>query len=234
LETWRSKTDITPVDSPLREAQWLTETLKILSAVGRRKRCRWANPKLSMVYFAEMFRKLFGSFKSAKPPVDSGYRGDYGDLLLPPSAEAATIFRSITEVERTNLKGLLKCAQKSYESAGQQGPITFHPEARSALWGAALSKLADHFREEGNITRALFFALAAWNISKHPIYAYNSGILARSLGDLEESKRLLNIYLDGYQSIAGTVMCALGTPEFTANDFERLAGTARRRLVELK
>jgi hypothetical protein len=152
--------------------------------------------------------------------------------MIPPSAEATELFRSITDTERTNLKTLLNCAQQSYESAGQQGPINFHPEARSYIWGAASRKLADHFHEAGDMRRALFFALAAWNTSKHPGFAYNGGILALALGEAEQGKRLLKIYLDGYESMFGTSMCALATPEFTVDDFERLANTARKRLAE--
>jgi hypothetical protein len=80
----------------------------------------------------ELFRKLFGS---NKPSVDKNYRGDYGNLFLPPSAEAGTILWSLNEEEQANFKGLLNCMQESYESAGQKGPISFHPEARASLLG---------------------------------------------------------------------------------------------------
>jgi hypothetical protein len=177
----------------------------------------------------ELFRKLFGS---TKPPVDRGYRGDYGNLLLPPSAEAATILWSLNEEEQVNFKGLLNCAQESYESAGQQGPVEFHPDARASLWGAALSKLADHYLENDQIGRAFFFSLSAWSISANPVFAYNSGILAIALGDVVKGKNLLQIYLDSYHSILTNTTLMIATPDFTANDFEQLATKARRRLDE--
>jgi hypothetical protein len=138
----------------------------------------------------ELFRKLFGS---AKASVDKDYRGDYGNLLLPPSAKAVTILRSLNEEERVNFKGLLNCAQEWYESAGRQGPISFHPDARASLWGAALSKLADHYLENDQTGRAFFFSLSAWSISTNSVHAYNSGIVAIALGNVVEGKSLLQI-----------------------------------------
>jgi hypothetical protein len=128
----------------------------------------------------------------------------------------------------------LKCAKEEYESAGQIGAISFHPEARAYLWGAAFGRMADHCREIGDTGRALFFALAAWNTSKHPIFAYNGGILAAGLGDVGTAEKLLKIYLAQYKSLVGTPMYTLATPGFTADDFERLAITAEERLSELK
>jgi hypothetical protein len=176
----------------------------------------------------ELFRKLLGS---ANPSVD--YRGDYGDLLLPPSTEAAKILWSLNDEERANFKGLLNCAQESCESAGQKGPISFHPGARASFWGAALSKLADHYLENGQTGRAFFLSLSAWSISTNPVFAYNSGILAIALGNVVEGKSLLQIYLDRYQSVLTNTTLMIATPHFTADDFGQLATKARKRLDEL-
>jgi hypothetical protein len=179
----------------------------------------------------ELFRKFLGS---AKLSVDKHYRGDYGDLLLPPSAEAATILWSLNKEELLNFKGLLNCAQESYERAGQQGPVKFHPDARASLWGAALSKLADHYLDIDLTDRAFFFSMSAWSISTNPIFAYNSGILAIALGEGVKGRNLLQIYLDSYKSVITNPTLMLATPDFTADEFERLATDARKRLGELE
>jgi hypothetical protein len=68
----------------------------------------------------------------------------------------------------------------------------------------------------------------------NPVHTYNSAILAIALGDVVRGKSLLQIYLDSYQSILTTPTLMLATPDFTADDFGRLATNARRRLDELK
>jgi hypothetical protein len=94
---------------------------------------------------------------------------DYGTLSVPPSDVASTILSAMTQEEKANFNDLLGHLQAWSESACGTPGLLLHPQARASLWGAALAKMADHFRETGRNDRALFFVGAAWNISKHPL-----------------------------------------------------------------
>ena len=135
------------------------------------------------------------SGQDSNPPSASlDYRGDYGDLFMPPSTSAESIVSSLTKEERFNFNDLLKRLQEWHESAGGE-PIKFHPEARAACWGTALAKIADHYQEVRDTRRALFFTTAAWNIFKYPVFAYNAGQLSLEIGDTTAGRRFLESYL---------------------------------------
>jgi hypothetical protein len=132
----------------------------------------------------------------AKSPEE--YRGDYGNLFMPPFPEAESFLSSMTKDERLNFNQLLRRFQEWYEpEAGR--PITFHPETSAAYWGQALAKIADHYRDVEDDMRAIFFFTSAWNISKYPVFAYKAGML--SIHAAEETAAglcLLESYLAEY------------------------------------
>lgn len=109
-----------------------------------------------------------------------------------------------------------------------------HPQARASLWGAALAKMADHFRETGHDDRALFFVGAAWNISKHPIFAFNAALLSFNAGDTMRAKSLLQDYLAAYQGVLKNSALMLASPEISSEDLETLAVSARSRLAAIE
>jgi len=162
------------------------------------------------------------------------YRGDYGDLFVPPSKEAEAIIRSMNREEQANFKDLLGRLQQWHESAVDNASLKFHPEARALLWGAALAKIADHYLEMEQYDRGLFFANAAWILSKYPVFAFNAGILSIEIGDTDRGRRFLRTYLDEYSNILTTRIFELVAPEVTSDELERLAETARYKLAALQ
>lgn len=200
--------------------------------------------KLTWIYTIQIFVVLAivaaaGWFIWLKVKKKSGtidpkeYRGDYGNLFAPPSAEAANILKSMTEEEALNFKDLLGRLQTWHESMAEKGPLSFHPEARASLWGAALGKIADHYRDNGRNDRALFFTNAAWNLCKHPVFAFNAGMLAIQAGDVVNGRDLLQSYLTEYQKGLRSDTLRLVNPEITAEELERLAKAARSKLAIL-
>jgi HAMP domain-containing protein len=161
-------------------------------------------------------------------------RDDYGTLSMPPSPEAQIILSSMTEEENLNFRGLLGCAQEWHESVLEQRPLLFHPEGRAALWGAALSKIADHYHEIGRNDKALFFTETAWNLSKYPVFAYNAAVLRRESGDLIQAAQLFHAYLETYPGLMKSYTLMLVNPEVTANELEEMARVARARLSAMK
>jgi hypothetical protein len=139
----------------------------------------------------------------------------------------------MTQVEQVNFRDLLRRLQEGYESEAQEGALSFHPDARARLWGVALAKIADHYRETGRNDRALFFTNAAWILSKYPVFAYNAGILSIEAGDTDRGKQFLKTYLDEYSSILTSRIFELVAPEVTPDELERLAETARYKLASL-
>jgi hypothetical protein len=166
------------------------------------------------------------------PPED--FRGDYGPVRLAPSADVNAILTSMTKEERLNFDDALAHVQKWYDSgAGAQGPVSFHPEGRAALWGAALAKIADHFHHTGRDDRAFFFTDAAWKVSKYPVFAFNAGILSMAQGDYVKARSLLLAYLDGYQKVLATSSFQLIDSKITAENLELMAQNAQERLTAL-
>jgi hypothetical protein len=176
-----------------------------------------------------LFSKLFGAAKSPKDDRD-----DYGTLFMPPSAEAGALLAVMTEEEKSNFTDLLRHLQEWYESVAEKGPISFHPEARAGLWGIALAKIAEHYRDIGRNDKALFFTSAAWNLSKYPIFAYNVAVLSTEAGDLKHAQTLLEIYLAEYGNVLTSPSLRLMNPEITAEELEDLAKSARARLAAIK
>ncbi len=169
-----------------------------------------------------------------KENVPQDFRGDYGPAKLAPSADAKSILTSMTEEERSNFDDALAHLQKWYDStAGDKGPVSFHPEGRAVLWGTALAKIADHFHQIGRDDRALFFTDSAWKLSKYPVFAFNAGILSMALGDHVKAKRLLVAYLNEYQKVLATSSFQLIDSKITTNELERMAQNARTRLSAL-
>ena len=170
----------------------------------------------------------------SKPQPDpKEYRGDYGNLFKAPSHEAEAILTLMTLQERLNLKELLDLLQQSLESAVEKGPLSFHPDARAAHWGTALAKIGDHYYNTGRTERALFFARAAWHLSKYPVFAFNAGILSIEMGDVADGRSLLEAYLDGYPEVLTSPALRLVNPEVTTDELESLAERAKARLAAL-
>lgn len=203
------------------------------------------------VLLSGLGERVFGSFlwitynfmKRVKPLVfpatvspaegSTQYRGDYGNLFVTPSVEAAEIFSSMTREEKVNFTDLLGRLQEWHEGVVERGPLSFHPKARASLWGAALGKIADHYHETGQNDRALFFATAAWNISKYPSFAYNAGVLASEEGESARGKQFLQTYLDEYPEVLTNPILRLVEPTVTADELEHRAEAARAKLAKL-
>jgi hypothetical protein len=139
----------------------------------------------------------------------------------------------MTEEESLNFKDLLQRLQGWHESVAGSGPMSFHPEARAALWGAALGKIADHYRETNRNDRALFFTWAAWHLSRYPVFAFNAGVLAMAAGDTASAEEFLRTYLAEYSKVLVTPVLRLVDPEVTKEELERLAAMARSKLGAL-
>lgn len=156
---------------------------------------------------------------------------DYGILSKPPSDLASTILSGMTEEEKSNFQDLLGRLEGWLESGSDRPGLLFHPEARAALWGAALAKLADHFHEVSQNQRALFFMGAAWNISEYPVFAFNAALLCLSCSDPPRARSLFGAYLSGYKNVMGNDSMRLIDPTITAEKLEAIASTARNRLA---
>jgi hypothetical protein len=177
----------------------------------------------------DLFSKLFGA---AKNPKDG--RDDYGTLFMPPSSEAGALLTVMTEEDKSNFADLLRHLQEWHESVAEKSPLSFHPEARACLWGVALAKIADHYREIGRNDKAIFFMSAAWNLSKYPIFAYNLAVLSTEAGDLKHAQPLLEVYLAEYRNVLTSPSLRLMEPDITAEELEDLAKSARARLDAIK
>ncbi|MGA2966439.1 MAG: hypothetical protein ABSD64_09515 [Terriglobales bacterium] len=94
--------------------------------------------------------------------------------------------------------------------------------------------MADHFRETGQNDRALFFVGAAWDISRHPIFAFNAAMLSFNAGDIMRAKSLLQDYLAAYQGVLKSPALMLAYPEISSEDLEALAVSARSRLAGIE
>jgi hypothetical protein len=176
-----------------------------------------------------LLNKSFGTGHSAKDNLD-----DYGTLSKPPSAEAGAILAAMTKEEKFNFSDLLRHLQEWHESVAEKSPISFHPEARASLWGAALSKIADHYRDIGQNDKALFFMSAAWNISRYPIFAYNMASWSIEAADERHAKTLLETYLAEYRKVLTTPALRLVNPEITEDELEDLAKSARAWLATIQ
>jgi hypothetical protein len=173
--------------------------------------------------------KLFGTGKNPK-----ANRDDYGTLSTPPSAEAGAILAVMTEDERFNFSDILQHLQEWHESVAGRSPLNFHPEARESLWGTALAKIADHYRDIKRLDKALFFMSAAWNISKYPIFAYNMALLSIEAGDVKQARTLLQTYLAEYQKVLTSNTLRLVNPDITRDELEDLAKSVRSKLAAIQ
>lgn len=153
---------------------------------------------------------------------------------MAPSQEAEAIAASMTQEEQVNFRDLLGRLQEWHESGVQEGPLSFHPGARALLWGVALAKIADHYRETERTDRALFFTNAAWILSRYPVFAYNAGMLSIEAGDTDRGKQFLKTYLDEYSRILTSSSFKLVAPEVTSEELEHLAERARNELAALQ
>jgi hypothetical protein len=158
---------------------------------------------------------------------------DYGILTVAPSDEAKALQRTMSEEEKVNLEGLLAHLQVQQDAAASTPGLLLHPDARASLWGAALANIADHYREMGDNERALFFVGAAWNISHHPIFAYNTALLSLNVGDVVRAKNLLQVYIGQYRNVLKNPTLMLAFPGVTSDELERLATSAESRLADI-
>jgi hypothetical protein len=190
------------------------------------------------VSFLNTLLKEFKSVKLVSRPgnISENRRDDYGTVFLQPSDEAKTVLSSMTQEERVNFNDLLRRLQEWHESGAATRPLHFHPEARASLWGAALAKIADHYREIERNERAFFFMMAAWNLSKYPIFAYNAALLSLSVDaeDVFRARTLLQAYLAEYQKVLTSPNLKLVSPEMTERELEDIAKSARVRLAALQ
>jgi hypothetical protein len=136
--------------------------------------------------------------------------------------------------EKLNFTSLLQNLQEWHESAEKKGPIRFHADARASLWGAALAKIADHYRGVGRNEKTMFFMSAAWHISKYPIFAYNMALLSMAEGDDEHAKILLETYLAECKKVMKTPVLRLVNPEIREEKLEKLAESARAKLAMIQ
>lgn len=173
-----------------------------------------------------------GNVQSRQTTNPKGY-GDYGTLLKPPSNEANNLLSPMTETEKSWFTGLLEHAQKWHESEVGQAGLIFHPEARTAMWALALSKIADRYHESSDCQRALFFADAAWKLSRYPVFAFNTAVLHMALEQEEAAKPLLYSYLAEYKNIHSNSVWQFINPAITSEQLEKLADSARVRLTAI-
>ena len=103
---------------------------------------------------------------------------DYGTVSMPPSDEAAATLLSLTEGEKLELNEVFNALQSRQDSIWGASGTLLHPKARSALWGSAFAKISDYYHARGRNDRAFFFMQAAWNISKYPVFAFNTALLS--------------------------------------------------------
>jgi tetratricopeptide (TPR) repeat protein len=161
-------------------------------------------------------------------------RSDYGSLLMPPSAEASAILAAMTDEEKNNFVDLLRTLQEWYDCGSEEGPVSFHPEARAHIWGTALAKIADHYYSINCHNKALFFSSTAYNLSQHPFFAYNVAMLSVAAGDLKSALTLLQTFLAHYQDMLTNARMRLVSPEITAEELEDMAKSARAKLAWIK
>lgn len=161
-------------------------------------------------------------------------RSDYGSLFIPPSAEAGALQAALTEEEKTNFIDLLRHLQEWYDSSSEEGPVSFHPQARTLLWGAALAKIGDHYRSIGRNDKALFFVSTAYSLSQHPFFAYNVAILSAEAGDLKRAQTLLETFLAQHQNMLTSPLLKLVNPDITTGELEDMAKSARATLASIR
>jgi hypothetical protein len=153
---------------------------------------------------------------------------------MPPSAEAGALQAVLTEEEKTNFINLLRHLQEWCDSGSEEGPVSFHPQARALLWGAALAKIADHYRSICRNEKALFFVSAAYNLSQHPFFAYNLAMLSAEAGDLKHAQTLLETFLAQHQNMLTSPLLKLVNPDITTKELENMVKSARVTLASIK
>ena len=182
---------------------------------------------------AERIREKYRAklLNSSQNKERTGDWDDYGTLSKPPSDEANAFLSSMTGEEKLNFHSLLGLLQESVPAG-----MILHPEARASLWGAALAKIADHYRATGRNDRALLFMETAWSLSKYPVFAFNAALLSLSVNpaDVTHARTLLQTYLAEYQNVLAKPVLMLVNPEFTATQLEDVAMFAREELAALQ
>ena len=173
--------------------------------------------------------KLFGTGKNSEGT------DDYGAASMPPSSKAEAFLADMTEEERSNFRDLLQHIQQWYDSNAGESPLRFHPEIRARFWGGSLAKIADHYRETGRYRRSLFFTRAAWNIYRHPMFAYNMASMFINSGDLNHAIIMLQTYLAEYQNVQTDNEAVMyGAPVITKEELEDMAKSARSKLAVIQ
>jgi hypothetical protein len=181
-----------------------------------------------------------GLFKNpfrARENVTEGI-AEYGPLSMPPSAEAAATLAMMSEEDKMNFRELLRRLQEWLESHAENNQsVKVHSEGRGAFWGIAFGKIADHYRDIGRDDKAMFFASTAWNVSKFPVFAFNTGLFAFLAEDYERARTLLQTYLSEYRKILtdpkwNTFWKSTGV-EWTEDELEKLAESARAKIAAI-
>jgi len=139
----------------------------------------------------------------------------------------------MTDMEKSWFTDLLERAQKWHECAAGQTGLIFHPEARTAMWAVALSKIADGYHQSNNCEKALFFANAAWRLSKYPVFAFNAAVLHMALDQGDAARPLLYSYLAEYKNIHSNSVWEFIDPAITSEQLDKLADSARVRLTAI-
>jgi hypothetical protein len=157
---------------------------------------------------------------------------DYGTVDVPPSDHAMRILSAMTAEEKLNLHDVLKQLQVRMETITKTPGILLHPDKRAGLWGKAIANISDHYYQIGNQQRALFFMEAAWNLSKHPLFAVHAGLLKSRAGDLAQAKGLLENYLAEYRNVRSVVLNSV-YPFIKEEELESVAQSAREALASI-
>jgi hypothetical protein len=159
---------------------------------------------------------------------------DYGPASMAPSKEAELIQNLMSTDDKMAFDDLLSRQQKWLEEAAGTPRIGFHPEARACMWGLALAKIADAYREAGQTEKASFYMNAAWSVSNYPLFANNAALLSIALGDTARAENLLKSFLNEYHStLTNQVFKAIIGGEMTLDELEQIAASARKRLLAI-
>ena len=154
---------------------------------------------------------------------------------MPPSAEAGEFRDHMSGEDKRAFNDLLMRLQKWYEKGAGTAEISFHPESRACMWGLSLSKIADAYREAGNMERAAVYMTAAWKISSYPLFANNAAQLYLAVGDLTLAKELTEAFLDDYRSaLDNQGFCTIIGDQVSPKELDALVANARERLSAIE
>lgn len=175
-----------------------------------------------------------GQYESLDDPIVKEKLKNYGPLSIPPNEQAQRILLAMTEDERLNFSSLLRRLQEWNESQLPNHEVVFDVEARATLWGSALTQIAGHYREIEEYERGLFFASAAWQLSKHPIVAYKFALSTLDRGNVEEARHSFRTFLAEYRRALSDPKLLLANPELTEQGLEEMVQSARSLLVKME